>query len=108
MVSVTGIDVAVPEMLAEAKAHCEAKDDICVGTCLAGRLNDRLPKLNVRLRVCADLESDLERLAFEAGRHGQHDIRKRCRRRHEQIGMGVEIERGQRSPSTNGIALSEQ
>ena len=62
----------------------------------------------MRLRLCADFEPDLERFAFEAGRHRQHDIGKRGRRRHEQVGMGVEIERGQRSASANRIAVSEQ
>ena len=65
-------------------------------------------KLNVRLRFRADFEADLESFAFEAGRHRQHDIRKRRRRRHEQIGMCIEIERGQRSTSANRIAVSEQ
>jgi len=31
-----------------------------------------------------------------------------CRRRHEQIGMGVEVERSQRSASANRIAVSEE
>ena len=108
LLSVSGIDVTVPEMLAKAKTRGEAEDEIGIGPCLAGRRNDRLPKLNVRLCFFADFKSDLESFAFEAGRHRQHDIRKRRRRRHEQIGMGVEIERGQRSTSANRIAVSKQ
>jgi hypothetical protein len=83
----------------------KAKDDIGIGPCLAGWEDDGLPKLNLRLRCCADFEADLESFAFEAGRHGQHDIRKRGRRRHEHVGMGIGIER---SASANRIAVSEQ
>ena len=74
----------------------------------ARRRNDRLPKLNVRLCIFADLKSDLQSFAFEAGRHWQHDIRKRGRGRHEQIGMGVKIERGERGTSANRIAPGKQ
>ena len=108
LLTVSGIDITVPEMLAKAETRGKAEDDIGIGPCLAGRGDDGLPKLNVRLRICADFESDLESFAFEAGRHRQHDIRKRRRRRHEQIGMGVKIERGQRGASANRIAVSKQ
>ena len=106
--SVSRIDITVPEMLAKAETHGEVEDEIGVRPCLARRGNDRLPKLNVRLRIFVDLKSDLQSFAFEAGRHRQHDIRKRGRGRHEQIGMGVEIERGERGTSANRIAPSEQ
>src|SRR5712692_11297332 len=95
-------------MLAKTETRGKIQDDIGIGPCLAGWRDDGLPKLNVRLRFCADFESDLERFAFEAGRHRQDDIRKRSRRRHEQIGMSVKIERGARSTSANRITLSEQ
>src|SRR5436305_6003459 len=104
---VSGINVAIPELLAKSETRSEAEDDVGVGPCLAGRGNDRLSKLDARLRCCADLESELERFAFEAGRHRQHDIGERRRRRHEQIGVGTEIECGQRGASANCIALSE-
>src|SRR5262249_58197598 len=91
LLPVTGVYVAVPEMLTEAKARGEAEDDIGVGTCLTRRLNNRLPKLNARLRLRADVKSDLESLAFEARRDGYYNIRKRGRGRHEQISMGIVI-----------------
>ena len=108
LISVSRIDITVPEMLAKAETHSEAEDEIGVRPCLAGRGNDRLPKLNVRLCIFVDLKSDPQSFAFEAGRHRQHDIRKRCRGRHEQIGMGVKIECGERGTSANRIAPSEQ
>jgi hypothetical protein len=108
LLPVSSVDITVPEMLAKTETRSKTQDNIGIGPGLAGWRHDGLPKLNVRLRFCADFESDLERFAFEAGRHRQHDIRKRRRRRHEQIGMGVEIERGQRSTSANRIAVSEQ
>jgi hypothetical protein len=67
-----------------------------------------MPKLNARLRLCADLESDLESFAFEAGRHRQHDIRKRRRGRHEQISVGVKVERDQCGTTANKIAVSKE
>ena len=108
LISISRIDITVPEMLAKAETRSEVEDEIGVTPCLAGRGNDRLPKLNVRLRIFADLKSDLQSFAFEAGRHRQHDIRKRGRGRHEQIGMGVKIERGERGTSANRIAPGKQ
>src|SRR5438874_1974485 len=108
LLPVSGVDTAVPEMLAKTETRGKTQDNIGIGAGLAGRRDDGLPKLNARLRLWTDFESDLESFAFEAGRHRQHDIRKRRRRRHEQIGMGVEIEPGQRSTSANRIAVSEQ
>ena len=59
LISVGRIDVTVPEMLAKAKTRGEVEDEIGVGPCLARRGNDRLPELNVRLCIFADLKSDL-------------------------------------------------
>src|ERR1700730_9791149 len=108
LLAISSLDVAVPELLAEAKARCEVENEIGVRPCLTRRSDDRLPKLNMRLCGFADLKSGFESFAFEAGGHRQHDIRQRGSGGHEQIGMGVEIERGERGTSPDTIALSEQ
>src|ERR1700756_3985395 len=77
LMPVSRIGVTVPEMLAEPETRGETEDEIGVRPRFTRRGNDRLPKLNVRLRSFADLKSDLQGFAFKAGRHRQHDIRKR-------------------------------
>ena len=66
LMAIGGLDVAVPELRAEAEAAGEIEDDIGIGARLAGRRHDRLAELDERLRVRADLEADLQRLALEA------------------------------------------
>src|SRR6202166_3046335 len=83
LMSVSRIDIAVPEMLAKPETHGEVENEIRVGARRASRGNDRLPKLDVRLCILVDLKSDLQSFAFKAGGHRQHDIRKRGRGRHE-------------------------
>ena len=73
-----------------------------------GRRHDGLAELDQRLRLRADLEADLQRLALEAGRDRQHDIGERGGGRHEQIGMGVEIQRRQRRAPAHRIGVGEQ
>ena len=44
LLPVSGIDIAVPEMLAKTETRGKAKDDIGIGPCLAGRRDDGLPE----------------------------------------------------------------
>ena len=53
-------------MLAKTETRGKTQDNIGIGPGLAGWRDDGLPELNVRLRFCADFESDLKRFAFEA------------------------------------------
>src|SRR5947208_2264556 len=72
LLPVSGVDTAVPEMLAKTETRGKTQDNIGIGAGLAGRRDDGLPKLNARLRLCTDFESDLESFAFEARRHRPH------------------------------------
>jgi len=63
--AVGGIDVAVPELLGKAEADGEVEDDVGIRARLAGRRNDRRAELDQRLCLGADLEADLQCLAFE-------------------------------------------
>jgi hypothetical protein len=95
-------------MIAKAETHSEGEDEIGVRPGLAWRSHDSLAKLNMRLRIFVDLKSDFQSFAFKAGCHRQHDIRKRGRGCHEQIGMGVKIERGEGGMSPSRVGTSEQ
>ena len=66
--AVGGVDVAVPELLGEAEAGGEIEDDFGIGARVAGRRHDRRAKLDQRLRFCADVEADLQRLPLEGRR----------------------------------------
>src|SRR5450432_3520131 len=57
LLAISSVDVAVPELLAKAKARGEAENEIGVRPCLTRRGDDRLPKLNMRLCGFADLKS---------------------------------------------------
>jgi len=43
LLPVGGIDIPVPEMLAEAETRGKAEDDIDIGPCFPGRGDDGLP-----------------------------------------------------------------
>ena len=63
--AVGGLDVAVPELLGEAVAGGEIEDDVGIRAGFAGWRNHRLAKLDMRLRLQADLEAELQRLPLE-------------------------------------------
>ena len=63
--AVGGLDVAVPELLGEAEAGGEIEDDVGIRAGFAGWRNHRLAKLDMRLRLQADLEAELQRLPLE-------------------------------------------
>jgi hypothetical protein len=83
LVAVRGLDVAVPELRAEAKADGEVEDDVRIRTRLAGRRHDHLAKLDQRLRLRAYVEADLQPLALEGRGDRQHDIGQLGGRVHE-------------------------
>ena len=92
----------------EPKPIRERKDDFGVRPRFSRRRHDRLAKLHQRLGVRADLEADLQRLALETRRDRQHDVGERRRGRHEEIGMGVEVQRRQRGATAIRIGLRQQ
>ena len=59
LVAVSGINVAIPELRGKAEAHGEIEDDVGIGAGFTRRRNDRLSELDERLRLRADIESDL-------------------------------------------------
>ena len=63
----SGLDVAIPEVVAETEARREAEHDLGVGARLAGRVDDPGPELHERRGVLADLEADLEGLRARTG-----------------------------------------
>src|SRR5690606_17093223 len=65
LISVAGIDIALPELSAQTQPARQIEDDLCVRSRLPNRLDDRTPELHQRLRLGADIEADLEALAFE-------------------------------------------
>ena len=61
LVAIGGVDIAVPELLAQAEPAGEIEDDVGVGAGLAERRDDRPAQLDQRLRLGADVEADLQR-----------------------------------------------
>jgi hypothetical protein len=58
----------VPELLAEAEPDSQVKYDVCVRARFAERRDDGPSELHERLRLGADVEPDLQRLALERRR----------------------------------------
>ena len=56
----------------------------------------------------AHLEADLQGFALERRRHRQHDVGQRGGRRHEEIGVDVEVERRQRGAAAARIRVGEE
>src|SRR5262245_48838834 len=85
LVTVGGVDVAVPELRSEAEARGKLEDYVGIWARFARRRNDGLTELNVRLRLWTNIEADLERFALEAGCNRQHHVGKFGCGRHEQV-----------------------
>jgi hypothetical protein len=81
------LDVAVPEVRAEAQARREVEHDLQVRAGLAAWRYERLSQLHERLCLLAVLEADLQCLGFERRRHGQHDVGEFGGWGHEQVGL---------------------
>ena len=86
------VDVAVPEVLAQAEARGEVEDDLQVRAGLAARRDERPAQLDEGLRRLAALEPDLQCLGLERRRHRQHDVGELGGRVHEQVGVHEEVE----------------
>src|SRR4051812_50170889 len=75
-----GVDVAVPEVLAETEPLRQREPDLEIGPRLAPRRLDGPAQLNERLSFLADLEPDAQRLGLERGGNRPDDVRQiRCR-----------------------------
>ena len=106
--SVRGVDVAVPEVRAEAETPRQLEDDLGIGARLAARRDHRPPELNERLRRGAHLEAELEGFALERRRDGQHDVGELRGRIHEDVGVDVKVERRQRGAPTGDVGMRDQ
>ena len=105
LVAPGGIDVAVPEVLAQPEAVGEGEDDLEVRARLAARRDDRATELDVGLRLLADLEPDPQRLGLERARHGQHDVGQVGGRAREDVGVHEEVERCERVPDPRAVPV---
>src|SRR5262249_19835810 len=94
LLAIRVVDIAVPEVLATSKALSQGENEIRVRPRLAPWRNDARAQLHERLRLGADLEADLEGLALEGGRDRQHDLGRCGGRRHEQVGVRIEVQCG--------------
>ena len=102
------VHVAVPEAVAEAEVAGEVEHDRRVGAGLAAGLDDGRAQLHERLRVGAHLEADLEPFPLEGSRDGQDDIGQLGRGVHEEIGVDVEVQRGQRLAAADDVGVGEE
>ena len=103
--SPSGVDVAVPELRAQAEPARQREHDLEIRARLAARRLDRPPQLHERLGLLADLEPDPQPLDLERGRDGQDDIGQIRRRAQEHVGVDREVERRQRVPAAGAIGL---
>jgi hypothetical protein len=95
-------------VLRETEPGGKVEDDVGIGTSLAWRRRDRRTQLDQELRLGADLEAHLERLALEARRDGQHDIGQLRCGIHEQVGMGVKFQCLERLAPSSAIGVRQQ
>src|SRR5262245_18040503 len=108
LVTIGSIKIALPEMLAKSQALGEIEDDVGIGASLAWRRDHDLAVLHERLRLQADLKANFQGLPLEAGRDRQHDVSQHGGRRHEEIGVGIEIQLRKGGTSSTRVALCEQ
>ena len=106
--AVGGLDVAVPEVVAETEAARQVEDDLRVGAGLAAGRDHRPSQLDERLRLRARLEADLERLPLEGGGDGQDDVGQLGGGVHEEVGVDIEVERRQRRATTEAVRVGEE
>src|SRR5215468_1879204 len=108
LLAIGGMDIAVPEVLAQAEPLRQVKDEVDVGSRFARWRHDRLAPLHEGLCLSTDLISDLQGFTLEARGYRENNVC-HCRRRcHEQVGMGVELQRRKRGPPARWIGLRKQ
>jgi hypothetical protein len=100
-----GVDVAIPELLAEPEAGGQLEDDLQVGTGLAARRYQGVAQLDESLRLLAHPEADHEGLGLERAGHWKHEVGLLGSRTHEEIGMDEEVQCGQRVPYPGAVAV---
>jgi hypothetical protein len=80
-------------MLTQPKTLSEIKHDIGIGSGFTQRIYHGWPQLDQRLRLGANVESDLQCLPLERGRDWKYHVSEFRRRVHEHVGVGVEVQR---------------
>jgi len=106
--AVGGLDVAIPELRRQPKPPGEVEDDVGIRARFAGRRHDRRAKLDQRLRLGTDLETDLQALALESRGDRQHHVGQFCGGVHEQIGMRIKFQRLERLAPESAVGMSKQ
>ena len=103
-----GLDIALPEMLTQAKSDREVEYQIDVGPSLAAWRHDRRTKLNPLIGGLADPETDAQPFALPCTRDGQDNIGIGGGGRQVQIGLHVEFEVAQRFSASGGVRMGQQ
>ena len=108
MVGEGGIDVAVPEQVAEPEADREIEHDIEVGARLTARRDDGRPKLHQLAGILIKREADPQPLPLPGAGDWQYDIGKGGGRRQVEVGLDMEFEGAQRLPATRCVGVRQQ
>src|SRR6185503_2008134 len=74
LVTIGSVDIAVPELCAEAKPDREIEDDVGIRSRLARRWHHSLAVLHQGLGVRIDFEANAQSLALECGGDRQYDV----------------------------------
>ena len=109
LVAVRRVDVAVPEVRAEAEAAGQVEHDLRIGAGLAARRDHRAAA--TAPATCASALTSKPILSASRSKAlatGQHDVGQLGRRVHEQVGMDIEVQRRQRLPPPPAVGVGEE
>src|SRR4051794_30028447 len=102
------LDIALPEMLSQAKPYREVEHQIDVGPSLTAWRHDRRTKLNLRVGGLTEPETDTQPFAFPRTRDWQDNIGIGGGGRQIQIRLHVEFEVAQRFSASRGVGMGQQ
>src|SRR5215472_4632753 len=108
MVGESGIDVAVPEQVAQPEADREIEHDVEVGTRLTARRDDGGAKLHQLTGILIKPEADTQPLPLPGAGDWQYDIGKGGGRRQVEVGLDMEFEGAQRLRATRCVGVRQQ
>ena len=100
--------ISVPEEVSEAKSLCEFEDHLRVRARFASAGDDRLAELDQTLRGLRTLEAYTQRLPLPGRIDRQEDIGISRGRRHDDIGLHMEVQTGKRLRAARSVRVVDK
>src|SRR6185312_12267336 len=104
----SGVYVAIPEKVAEAKPLGKPKDDKGVRSRFSCRFRNSLSKLNEISSRLTAFESDAQRFPFPRRVNWQKYVSQRCRRSHHDVAMDEKLQIGQCPRATFAVCMIDE